>query len=624
MTDQPRSAGERSRRSVLGMLAAVPLGAGGVLAVPGAAHAAGTSPGRTSPAGAALDARIREITGRPEFADAVWAMRFQEVGASEPLYAMAADRPMNPASARKHFIAGTAYEMLGPDHRIRTAVHRTGPVVRGVLRGDLVLVAGGDLLLGGRIQPDGSLWLRTADHSYGGDDSIPVPGDPLRSLRDLADQVAARGVRRIDGRVLVDASLFRHGEEPTGNGAVVPITPMMVNDNIVDVVVKPGSGVGDRAVLQVTPQLGYVDITNEVTTVAPDETPRQLTFADDVERPDGTHTVRLTGTVPLLDGFDTLRPYDVPGPVRFAELAFTEALRDKGIEVVHAFDADVSAAPGTPRHEVAALVSPPLSEAVKVMLKLSSNPHAAHWPYVVGAIAGHEHDEPEAAYEEMRSALFVQAGLDPQPPGSEEGKYSPDFFVQFLTHIARQAYLPQYRQALPIMGRDGTLAKVQVDSPAAGHVFAKTGGGKGPDHADRALVGLIELPGGRVHRRQSLSICGRVRGTPRGSGRRVPELWRRRSAAGRGGCTRDCARLEDARFCECLAEVVGVVVAVGMVRLPCSRGAQRVSTPPVALVPHCRRWASISSARKAGVRTSRYSLSARCLSEVNRVRQSSQ
>jgi serine-type D-Ala-D-Ala carboxypeptidase/endopeptidase (penicillin-binding protein 4) len=497
VTDKPSG---RSRRSVLGLLATAPFAAGGLLSAPGIAQAASNGRTVTSAHRPALEARIREIMGRPVFSGAVWAMRYQEVGAAEPIYALSSDRPMQPASAAKVFISGTAHEMLGPDHRFHTRVYRTGPIVGGVLRGDLVLVAGADLLLGGRIQPDGSLWLKAEDHSYGGDDSIPVPGDPIQSLRDLADQVAACGVRRIEGRVLVDASLFRHGEEQGGTG-VVPISPMMLNDNIVDVVAKPGRSVGDPAVLRITPRFGYVDIVNEVTTVAPEETALPLRFVDDVENPDGTRTVRLTGSVPLLEGFDTLRPYYVPGPVRFAELAFVEALRGKGIRATSESTAGVDpkalAAHHTPGKLVAELVSPPLSESVKVMLKLSSNPHTAHWPYIVGAIAGHEHDNPESAYQTMRSALLEQAGLDPHPPGSENGLYSPDFFVQFLTHMTRKPYLPQYHQGLPIMGVDGTLAKVQVDSPAAGHVHAKTGGALLPDGNARALTGYIDLPRGR-------------------------------------------------------------------------------------------------------------------------------
>jgi D-alanyl-D-alanine carboxypeptidase/D-alanyl-D-alanine-endopeptidase (penicillin-binding protein 4) len=55
------------------------------------------------------------------------------------------------------------------------------------------------------------------------------------------------------------------------------------------------------------------------------------------------------------------------------------------------------------------------------------------------------------------------------------------------------------------MGRDGSLQHVQVDSPAAGHVFAKTGTGmgmrgpsSGPAKLNKALAGYIKLPDGRL------------------------------------------------------------------------------------------------------------------------------
>jgi D-alanyl-D-alanine carboxypeptidase/D-alanyl-D-alanine-endopeptidase (penicillin-binding protein 4) len=48
-----------------------------------------------------------------------------------------------------------------------------------------------------------------ADHANNIPTAAPLPGDPLRTVRDIATEVAARGVTRIDGRVLVDVSLFR-------------------------------------------------------------------------------------------------------------------------------------------------------------------------------------------------------------------------------------------------------------------------------------------------------------------------------------------------------------------------------------------------------------------------------
>jgi D-alanyl-D-alanine carboxypeptidase/D-alanyl-D-alanine-endopeptidase (penicillin-binding protein 4) len=53
--------------------------------------------------------------------------------------------------------------------------------------------------------------------------------------------------------------------------------------------------------------------------------------------------------------------------------------------------------------------------------------------------------------------------------------FTPDFMVRYLTFLSQQSFATQFRAALPVMGKDGTLAAIQKDSPAAGHVFAKTG-----------------------------------------------------------------------------------------------------------------------------------------------------
>ena len=59
--------------------------------------------------------------------------------------------------------------------------------------------------------------------------------------------------------------------------------------------------------------------------------------------------------------------------------------------------------------------------------------------------------------------------------------------------------------ALPILGVDGSLVLVQQDSPAAGHVHAKTGTGVSGDIAHdqlflttKALAGYIETSTGRL------------------------------------------------------------------------------------------------------------------------------
>lgn len=459
---------QHSRRTVLGATA---VAAAGLLSTRAAA--------RAEPA---LAARIQEIITRSELAGSRWGMRFDVHGTDEPVYALNPDQRFVPASSLKVFIAGSAFDALGPSHRFRTRVNATGPIRRGVLDGDLILVAGGDLLLGPRLRPHGTLALPDPDHTYGSA-TEPVPGDPLQQLRELARQVRLRGVRRVAGRVRVDASLFRQGQEDIFNGlGPIPVSPMMLNDNVVDVIVTPG-----RAESRVSPDTPYVTVLNEVTTV--DRPARRLTFTPVAANPDGTQVVRLTGDIQA-GGPPVVCPYFVPDPVRFAEIAFARALTEAGVDI-----ADGTTGDG-PHRLLAEHVSPPLSEQVKVMLKLSSNVHTVHFPYLVGAIAGHDPDTAKAAGARLQAALFEQAGLEPIDPVS--GTFSPDYFVQFLRHMARQRYFTAYREGMPILGRDGTLTDVTPDSPAAGRTFAKTGTGFLGTELHKALAGYLVLPDGRL------------------------------------------------------------------------------------------------------------------------------
>jgi D-alanyl-D-alanine carboxypeptidase/D-alanyl-D-alanine-endopeptidase (penicillin-binding protein 4) len=47
--------------------------------------------------------------------------------------------------------------------------------------------------------------------------------------------------------------------------------------------------------------------------------------------------------------------------------------------------------------------------------------------------------------------------------------------VRYLAYMQRQPYGALFFDALPVLGRDGTLTEMAQDSPAAGHVHAKTG-----------------------------------------------------------------------------------------------------------------------------------------------------
>src|SRR6267142_974986 len=211
---------------------------------------------------ASFEQRIKKIMNRPEYAHSRFGIKFISADTGDVVYELNSPQLFVPGSTTKLLSTGTALELLGGDYRFHTKIYRTGPIQKdGTLDGDLVLLASGDMNLSNRIQADGSLAFEDHDHTYGGPDSVGLPGDPLVVMREFARQVAAKGIKRVKGRVLVDATLFPEGERELGTGIV--ISPIVVNDNVMDVVVSPGTAENAAAQVRIAPVTAYVTIINQ-------------------------------------------------------------------------------------------------------------------------------------------------------------------------------------------------------------------------------------------------------------------------------------------------------------------------------------------------------------------------
>jgi dihydroorotase/N-acyl-D-amino-acid deacylase len=431
---------------------------------------------------ATLDQRVQKIMGRPEFAHSRFGIKFISADTGAVVYELNSPQLFVPGSTTKLLTAGTVLELLGADYRFHTKIYRTGPIQKdGTLQGDLVLVASGDLDLSNRIQPDGTLAFEDEDHSYGGPDSKGLPGDPLQVIREFAKQIAAKGIKRVKGRVPVDATLFPEGERELGTGVV--ISPIVVNDNVVDVIVSPGATEGSPVQLKIAPQTAYVTILNQATT-GKSGSRNSGKYETEKLNPDGTRSVVLSGSI-AVDGKPTMASYPVPEPSRFAATVLMEALKEQGVTASLAVPADQIdfkklAAQYTPENVVAEHVSTPLKEEIKVTLKVSQNLHASSMPFLLGANLAHKDKEIDQAGFDLENEFLTKAGLDLGGAAQSDGAggnayFSPDFMTSYLLYMSKQKDYQEFYRALPILGKDGTLVKIQVNSPAAGHVHAKTG-----------------------------------------------------------------------------------------------------------------------------------------------------
>ena len=172
-----------------------------------------------------------------------------------------------PASTTKLVSCGGALGILGKDFRFRTNVVRTGDLEDGSVNGDLVLVASGDPNLSQRPAGKGRLRFVDRDHSYAGfSEADLVPGDPLKVLREMARNIAARGVKEVKGDIVVDDGLFKE----TSDSFVGDFSAICINDNLVDFVISPGAQPGEKARASWQPSLDPVKVRIEARTVGKD------------------------------------------------------------------------------------------------------------------------------------------------------------------------------------------------------------------------------------------------------------------------------------------------------------------------------------------------------------------
>lgn len=426
-----------------------------------------------------LSQKIDDQLALPHFKHAHWGLLFVDLESGEKVYDHNADKLFAPASTTKLYSVASALDALGADHRFETPVHRRGKLDEGgVLHGDLILVASGDLTLGGRTTDQGEIAFTDSDHTYanGAPETELTAPDPLAGLADLARQVAASGIKRVRGDVLIDDRLFEKAEG-TGSGPG-RLTPIMVNDNLIDFTIEP-TAPGQPAKVTWRPQTAAFRIDVNLETVAADG-PLE-TWIRDL----GQGRLLVTGKIPA-GRKPVYRIYETPDAASFARSLFIEALARAGVRVDASPLAEHPADTLPRRGEykdlpvAARLVSPPFSENARLILKVSHNLHASTLPLLVAAKKGKrtlseglrlQHDFLAGAGVDVETISFGGGA-----GGSRADYVSPRVTVQVLQHMAGRKDFEVYQRALPSLGVDGTLAKaVGTDSPARGKVFAKTG-----------------------------------------------------------------------------------------------------------------------------------------------------
>ena len=449
-----------------------------------------------------LSQEALEVMNQPQYALGQWAIAVRDIDTGEQIVALNADTLFEPASVTKTYSTGAAWLEFGPESTVTTPVKLTGEVVDGTLTGDLVLVGKGDITMGGRTKADGTVDFTNLDHN----DANGIPGatltteDPLTGLNELAAQVKAAGITSVSGDVIVDDRLWK--PHTLVGGAVSPI---LINQNVIDFTTTPGAP-GEPATAVMSPVVAPWQVVSQVQTVqAGGETDITPSSADE-------KTVVLTGTI-AADSPPVVNVWAFKDPATYARTAFIEALGRAGVTV--------AADPGVPNPaaalpakadvdaltSVAELTSLPLKEEVTYINKISFNVGGETMFCRLAVAAGSD----DCAKGLLKGAeLWRAAGLDTNAVVLVDGSglagnfVTADSQVQLQTIMSQRPDAQAWRDTLPILGVDGSLATVQADGPSAGKVSGKTGtllAGDGFNDRYRlpvkALGGYIDTESGR-------------------------------------------------------------------------------------------------------------------------------
>jgi len=424
---------------------------------------------------------VEEVTHRPPFEHSFFGIEVYSLDTHKVVFSFNGDKFFAPGSTAKLLTEGTALQVLGPDYRFHTRIYRTGEISGGMLKGDLVLVASGDPNLSDRVQTDDTLAFTDEDHSYSGHDARLVPGDPALVMKQFAAQIKSAGIRKVQGRVLVDVGLFPEGDRELGSGTV--ISPISVNDNLIDITFTSDPTPGAPTEMTYSPKVPYIRFVNKVVTGADGSLGAYIDAHTDSDTAE-VQTVTLTGTLPGAES-PYIFSYAVSSPSRFAAALLLQSLEDTGIEVEYHGRRTATVTSGQKRlyipvNLVAEHVSAPLAQEVTLTLKVSQNLHASMAPYILGALASAAPGDAESAGFTVEHDLLSKAGLDLGAASQADGAggaayFTPCFMTSYLAYMSQQKDFAIFKAALPVLGRDGTLVNILRDSPAAGYVFAKTG-----------------------------------------------------------------------------------------------------------------------------------------------------
>ena len=406
-----------------------------------------------------LDYSVRRARLQPLMSHASLSICVHNITDDTTVYALDADHALLPAALNKLFTTAAGFSRLGKDFRFKTQMVYNGSIdYRGVLHGNLYIIGQGDPFLG-------SARFKSTS--------------PDTLFRQITENLRNDGIRRIEGHVYTDASLYDDEVvHPTwqwndiGNYYGAGVSSLNFNENNINVFFSAGKEEGDSIILLRTyPSQLPIKFVNQALT-GPADTTSEICFYGSPNE-----NIRVIRGVLPLGVRDTLIRASMPNPAFVLADQLSRYLNSHGIPVSGS-PAIIDILPN--KVNTLNTIESPRYEDIARLANFTTNNMCAETIY---KYLGY-YQEGMGNYgngKRFMDCYFRELGLDPDGVKMVDGSglsrdnhVTTRFLCQFLSAVARQPYYQDFRSTLGLSSQTGE-AKAQPRIPKGCRLEMKGG-----------------------------------------------------------------------------------------------------------------------------------------------------